>query len=80
MLLLSIIPRCTVKLRSDVFFFFLLFFLFLSKETDSEITNRESMIAGKVTVYCASQGEMTTPCRRNNQAKKIYFLSYANSG
>ena len=79
MLLLSIIPRCTVKLRSDVFFF-LLFFLFLSKETDSEITNRESMIAGKVTVYCASQGEMTTPCRRNNQAKKIYFLSNANSG
>ena len=61
-------------------FFFLLFFLFLSKETDSEITNRESMIAGKVTVYCVSKGEMTTPCRRNNQAKKIYFLSNANSG
>ena len=74
MLLLSIIPRCTVKLRSDFFF------LSLSKKTDREITNREGMIAGKVTVYCASQGEMTTPCRRNNQAKKIYFLSNANSG
>ena len=74
MLLLSIISRCTVKLRSDVFF------LFLSKKTDREITNRESTIAGKVTVYCVSQGEMTTPCRRNNQAKKNLFLPNANSG
>ena len=63
MLLLSIIPRCTVKLRSDVSFF-----LFLSKKTDREITNQ-----GKATVYCVSQGEMTTPCRRNNQEKKSIF-------
>ena len=74
MLLLSIIPRCTVKLRSDVFF------LFLCKKTDWEVTNREGMIAGKVTVYCASKREMTTPCRRNNREKKIYFLPNANSG